>query len=151
MTKVEIETFQSVVTLPRSLAEEGATKAALLEGAGTFSPRIEDRSDGNAFLCVIDIAGTEKLFGQPQTLTKNLLRHVRSLGISATATVSNNFHAAICLARGTSRSDVTVISLGQESATLASLPLAVLNLTEDQGETFALWGIHTLGMLAGSS
>ncbi len=37
---------------------------------------------------------------------------------------------------------------GDEALALASLPLAVLDLTETQAETFALWGIRTLGMLA---
>src|ERR1035441_6271892 len=63
MTRVEVETFASVTVLPRSTAEEAATRAALLECAGTFSPRIEDlcaRSNRSEFLCVIDIAGTEK-------------------------------------------------------------------------------------------
>jgi protein ImuB len=31
---------------------------------------------------------------------------------------------------------------------LAALPLTVLGLSEEQAETFSLWGIHTLGMLA---
>ena len=31
---------------------------------------------------------------------------------------------------------------------LAPLPLTVLDLSEEQAETFALWGIRTLGMLA---
>jgi protein ImuB len=148
MTKVEIDTFPSVVTLTRSLAEEASTKTALLECADSFSPRIEDRSNSNAFLCVIDIAGTEKLFGSPRTLAQNLLGHVRALGISASATVSSNFHAAVSLARATSRSDVTVTTPGQESASLAPLPVSVLNLSEDHAETFSLWGIHTLSMLA---
>jgi protein ImuB len=148
MTKVEIDTFPLVITLLRSLPEETATKTALVECAGSFSPRIEDRSSNNAFLCVIDIAGTEKLFGSPRTLAQNLLGRVRALGISASATVSSNFHTATCLARGRSGSDVTITAPGQEGAALAQLPVSVLNLSEDHAETFTLWGIHTLGMLA---
>jgi len=94
MTKVEIDTFPAVVTLSRSMAEEAATKIALLECVGTFSPRVESRSDNNAFSCAIDIAGTEKLFGSPRTLTQNLLLRIRDLGVSASAAISSNFHAA---------------------------------------------------------
>src|ERR1700730_19265066 len=59
MTRVEIDTFPSVTVLPRSHAEEAAAKSVLLECAGTFSPRVEDRSTDNAFVCVVDIAGME--------------------------------------------------------------------------------------------
>jgi protein ImuB len=148
MTKVEIDTFPPIVTFARSLAEEDLTKTALLECAGTFSPRVEDRSSSDAFLCVIDIAGTEKLFGPPRTLTKTLLHRIRELGILASATVSSNFHTAICLASGNSRTNVTVVHPRDEAAALAPLPLSVLTLSEEHAETFASWGIHTLGMLA---
>jgi len=149
MTSVEIGTFPSVAVLTRSPKEELSAKAALLECAGTFSPRVEGRSEDRAFLCVIDIQGTEKLFGPPETVARNLLHRVKALGFAACATVSSNHHAAISLAKGLSpRTAVRVIPRGDEAATLASLPLKVLGLTEEQTETFSLWGIRTLGMLA---
>jgi protein ImuB len=43
---------------------------------------------------------------------------------------------------------VTVIPKGEEACMLANLPVAALNLTEEHRETFALWGIRTLGELA---
>jgi protein ImuB len=149
MTRVEVDTFAEPVLLSRSHQEEMAVRSILLECAGAFSPRVEDRSEDAAFLCVIDIAGTKSLFGPPEMLVRNLLQRVRSLGISARVTVSSNFHAAVCLARGLSASTpFKVIAPGDEAAALASLPLTVLHLTDTQAETFALWGIHTLGMLA---
>jgi protein ImuB len=149
MTRVEVDTFPAPVLLSRSHQEEMAVRAILLECAGAFSPRVEDRSEDTAFLCIIDIAGTKSLFGPPEMLVRNLLERVRSLGISARVTVSSNFHAAVCFARGLSPSTpFRVIAPGEEAAALSSLPLTVLNLTETQAETFALWGIHTLGMLA---
>jgi protein ImuB len=149
MTKVEIDTFPSVTVLLRSHAEESTAKAAILECAGTFSPRVEDRGDENAFLCVIDIAGTEKLFGVPAMLGKTLLARVRSLGIMAYVAITGNFHAAICLARGMLPGNrMILIPPGEESVALASLPLAVLDLTEELAELFSLWGIHNLAMLA---
>lgn len=147
MTRVEIGTFLSVTVLARSRAEEAAAKAALLECAGTFSPRVEDQSRDNAFCWVIDIAGTEKLFGPPLIIAKLIRERVRALGISASVAVSSNFHATVCLARGYP-GKVTVISPGEERAALAPLPLSVLGLNEDYAQTFSLWGIHTLGMLA---
>jgi protein ImuB len=149
MTKVEIETFPAVTILTRSKAEEASSRSALLECAGTFSPRVEHRLDDNNFLCVIDIAGTDALFGPPKQLTETLLLRVRSLGITANITVSSNFHAAICAARGLAPGiQVSVIPPGKEAAMLAPLPIFVLDLSEEQAERFAQWGIHTLGMLA---
>ncbi len=149
MTQVEVDTFPSVAVLSRSHTEEATAKAAILECAGTFSPRIEDRSSGHAFLCVIDIAGTEKLFGPPARLAKNLLQRLQALGISASIAVSGNFDASICLARGRSSGmDAAIIASGEERTAMAPLPLSVLDLSEEHAETFSLWGIHTLGMLA---
>ena len=78
----------------------------MLECAGSFSPRVEDRSNDNAFLCVIDIAGTEKLLGSPAILGKTLLEKVRALGIVACVAIASNFHAAICLARELCRTEI---------------------------------------------
>jgi protein ImuB len=137
------------MVLTRLHKEETATKSVLLECAGGFSPRVEDKSEDSAFLCVIDIAGTGSLFGPPEALARNLLTRVRSLGVAASIAVSHNFNAAISLARGLSpRIPVRVIPAGEEAAALAALRLEVLNMTEEQAETFSLWGIHTFGMLA---
>lgn len=149
MTRVEVDTFSAVTVLPRSHKEETATKTILLECAGAFSPRVENRSEDGAFLCIIDIAGTASLFGPPESLAANLLTRVKALGITACIAVNRNFHAAIALAKGLPPGiPMKVILAGEESAALASLPLAVLDITEDQAETLGLWGIHTLGMLA---
>jgi protein ImuB len=149
MTKVEIETFPSVTVLSCSHNEEASAKAAILECAGIFSPRVEERSNDHVFLCVVDIAGTDKLFGPPSALAKHLRERVKALGVTISIAVSTNFHTAICLARGRSlRPDVAVIEPGAELSALAPLSLAVLDLSEEHAETFALWGISTLGMLA---
>ncbi|HEV2619054.1 MAG TPA: DNA polymerase Y family protein [Acidobacteriaceae bacterium] len=149
MTRAEVDTFPQASVLPRSRKIEDAMKAILLECAGAFSPRIEDRSKDDAFLCCIDIAGTQSLFGPPEMLARNLLHRVRALGIMACITVSSNFHTAVCLAKDLlSSATIRVIPSGAEAASLASLPLSVLDLTEIQAEIFALWGIHTFGMLA---
>src|SRR3984885_2920641 len=47
MTRVELDTFSSLIVLPRSHLEEVSTHAVVLECAGAFSPRVEDRSDGS--------------------------------------------------------------------------------------------------------
>ncbi|HUZ96921.1 MAG TPA: DNA polymerase Y family protein [Edaphobacter sp.] len=149
MTRVEVETFSEVTLVPRSVSEETATKMALLECAGSFTPRVEEVTSELAFLCVLDITGTEKLFGPSATLVETLRKRVQALGITASVAVSRNFHAAICRARGMSSSiSVIVIPAGEESVALALLPLSVLMFSEEHAATFALWGIRTLGMLA---
>jgi protein ImuB len=148
MTRVEVDTIPAVTALLRSRKEEAAAKAVLLECAGAFSPRIEGQSKDGEFLCVIDIAGTRRLFGPPESLAENLLTRVRSLGVTASIAISRNFHAAVCLAKALPPLTVKVIPTGEESAAFAPLSLAVLDLTEERAGTFSLWGIRTLAMLA---
>lgn len=147
LTRAELEVFPTVVRLSRSLAEETSARAALLQVAGQFSPRVEDQSDGTHFCCVLDIAGTEKLFGPPEKLAQKLLHNVRTLGIHASIVVSSNIDAALCLARSLPIR-IAVIPGGEEAKILALLPLSVLNLTPEHAETFTRWGITTLGALA---
>ena len=147
MTRVELETFEGLRVVKRSKVEEASAHAVMLECAGGFTPRVEDRSEGKAFLCVLDIAGTEKLLGRPEVLAKELLRRVQRLGVSASVAVSRNFHAAMCCVRGTS-ARVRLVAAGEEGAVLSGLPLRVLDLSEAHAETFGLWGIRTLGALA---
>jgi len=149
MTRVEVDTFSAPVILSRSGQAETRTRLILLECAGAFSPRIEEHRQDTALLCSIDISGTKSLFGPPELLAQSLLQRVRSLGISARVTVSDNFHAAACLAKGPMvRSAIQIIPPQSKAEILSGLPLAVLDLTNTQTETFALWGIRTLGNLA---
>ncbi|HLK53631.1 MAG TPA: DNA polymerase Y family protein, partial [Candidatus Angelobacter sp.] len=149
MTIVEVETFPEAEVLPRSLHTETLVRSKLLKVAGSYSPRIEERSIATAFLCAIDIAGSEALFGKPETLAKNLVRRVRSAGVSACVTVSRNFYAAFCLAKSMPRNiEWRVIRDGAEANELFRLPIDVMDLSMEQADLFALWGIQTLGMLA---
>jgi protein ImuB len=148
MTRVELDTFSSLVVLPRSRPEEASTHTVMLECAGSFSPCVEDRSEGSAFLCVIDIAGTEKLLGPPEVLTRELLRRMQVLGVSASVAISRNFYTALSYVRGSS-SRIAFIASGNEGPALAPLPLKVLDISSEHAETFALWGIRTLGAVAG--
>lgn len=140
MTKVELEPLPAVAILRRSKTEETAARIALLECAGAFSPRIEDRTRDGSFCCVLDIAGTGKLLGTPEILCKTLQSKLQELGIVGSIAVSTNFHTALCLARGNT-ARLRIVPAGEESSALGSLPLSVLDMAEEQAETFALWGI----------
>ena len=153
MTRLEMEMFPSALVLPRSPAQEAAAHAALLQCAGAFSPRVEDQSNDGCFLCVIDIAGMETLFGSPDALGERLLQRTQALCVRASVAISSNFHAARCLAlalaAGTGkRTGVRVVPKGMECTALSSLPLTVLDLSLEHAETFSMWGISTLGALA---
>jgi protein ImuB len=146
MTRLEAEGIQGLRLLPRSAETEIAARAALLECAAHFSPRMEDVSRGTACACVLDIAGTERLFGPPETLAERLRAALASAGFRSSIAVSANFHAARLKAIATR--GITVIPLHHESAALGKLPLDVLGLEIEPAETFAIWGIQTLGELA---
>jgi protein ImuB len=148
MSRTDVDGFPQAKVLSRSLKTESIAKEMLIECACTYSPRIEDCSDDSYFLCAIDIAGTDYLFGPPEVLARRLLQHINSLGLSAQIRVSNNFHTAACLAKVSSGRSIDVVRSGEEAAFLSPLPLDVLALTDEQAELFALWGIHTVGMLA---
>jgi len=145
MSRLEAEAIVNLRLLPRSAETEAATRAVLLECAAQFSPRIEFLALPSASSCVLDIAGTERLFGPPETLAQRLRTSLQAAGLRASVAVSTNFHTArlkAAAARG-----ITVIPNGQEPAALAKLPLSVLDLPADHVETFMLWGIRTLGEL----
>ena len=149
MTRVEVETISSVIPLARTPNEEAQARTIVQEVAGGFTPRIETRIFERAFLCVVDISGTESLFGPPRPLAQELLKRIRSLGITATIAVSGNFHSAWCMARGMStKGALTVLLQGKERDALAPLLLAVLELNDAQMSTLSSWGISTLGKLA---
>ena len=147
MTRVEVETFSDITVLLRSHTEEETAKSALLECTGSFTPRIEDRSSDTAFLCILDITGTQKLLGSPPQLGRTLLKRVKAMRIQASLAIGGNVAAVVAMARGTAH-QLSIIPPGEERAALGLLPLSVLDLSEAHAEIFSLWGIHTLGMLA---
>jgi protein ImuB len=149
MSRAEMESFPAATLLKRSIAEEQSARAAILECAGSFSPRIEEASSDDAFLCVLDIAGTEKLFGSPMNVAVRVQQTLAKIGMSCSATVSANFDAAVCLAKGADGNKVPIIvPAGKERQALASLPISVLQLSVEHADTFAQWGVLTLGSVA---
>jgi protein ImuB len=146
MTRLEAEEIDGMRLLPRSESIEAASRSVLLECLAQFSPRIEEASRGTACIFVLDIAGTERLFGPPQKLADRIRNSLLLTGFHASIAVSSNYDAARMkseIARG-----ITVIPAGEEASALAKLPLSSLQLPDDRHETFALWGIRRLGEIA---
>jgi protein ImuB len=146
MTRLEVESLTGLVLLPRSLQSETAARAVLLECAAQFSPRVEEASRGTACVFVLDITGTERLFGPPAQLAARLRAALRAAGFRASIAVSSNFHAARMKAAATR--GITHIAEGAEADALEKLPLTALELAEEQEETFVLWGMRMLGEIA---
>ena len=149
MTRLEAESIPGLRLLARSMETETAARAVFLECAAHFSPRIEAASEGTACAFVLDIAGTNRLFGPPEALAQRLRARLGTAGFRASVTVSANFHAARLKAAGR-RGDrgITVIPSEKEAGFLAKLPISLLSLNEEHAEIFAIWGIRTLGELA---
>jgi protein ImuB len=146
MTRLEAESIPGLHLLARSLETEAAARAVFLECAAHFSPRIEPVNHEATCACVLDITGTERLFGPPKLLAERLRDSLTASGLRASVAVSANFHAA-CMKAATTRG-ITVIPPGQEATALSRLSLSALNLPPDHVETFAIWGIRTLAELA---
>ncbi len=162
MTRLEAEALASqsggLRLLPRSLEGEAAARAVLLECVASFSPRIEEMnktaaedarkmaSTGTACTFVLDIAGTDRLFGPPRALAERLRSALKTAGFRASIAVSANFHAARMLAAASR--GITVIPAGEEAQALDNLPIALLAIPDSHAETLSIWGIRTLGELA---
>jgi protein ImuB len=151
--------------LKRSAESETAARAVMLECAAKFSPRIQETGtaeaggdaglnkagtigagSGTACAFVLDISGTERLFGPPAQLAERLREELAAAGFRASIAVSANFDTARM--KAASMRGIAVIAEGAEAEALAKLPIAALGLDEEYAATFALWGIGTLGELA---
>jgi protein ImuB len=146
MSRLEVEDLSDISLLSRSIETECAAKAALLESLSHFSPCIEETFAENSCEFILDITGTERLFGPPATLAQRLRAAILSAGFRASVAVSHNFDTARIKAEYTR--GITVIPVDKEAASLATVPIDALRLDGPHYETFVLWGINTLGELA---
>jgi len=146
MTRLEAEGVAGLKLLARSAEGEAGARSVFLECAAQFSPRIEEASYETSCAFVLDIAGTERLFGPPERLAKRLRSALAAAGLRASIAVSANYHAARM--KAAAQRGIAVIPEGDEASALADLPIAALDLDEEHTKTFASWGIGTLGELA---
>src|SRR5579864_3814061 len=121
MTKAQAELCTELILRPRSALQESAAHAALLDCAQSFSPHVEDAACDTALL---DLSGTESLFGPLPEITRALHHTARALELDAHIAAASNPDAAMLAARGFS--GVTVIPSGQEAERLGSLRVEVL-------------------------
>ncbi len=150
MSRLQAESFPGLRLHRRSLAEEASAQSVLLECAAAFSPRLEvvslEYTQEPGGTVVLDIRGTQSLFGDPRQLATAARGKALDHGLRVNIAVSENFHAAVCAARGCS--GITLLTPAAEAAVLGPLLLEVLDLSPEMSETFKLWGIHNCAELA---
>ncbi|MGA2962631.1 MAG: DNA polymerase Y family protein [Candidatus Korobacteraceae bacterium] len=150
MSRVQAESFEGMTILGRQRIQEDNAFAALITIANHFSPRVQaiaaPEEQFSAATFVLDVSNSERLLGTAGRITHSLLAEVERAGYEASIAVAHNVYAAVLAARG--GKGITIIAPGHEAQTLAPLPLSVLELDSVQEQTFAAWGIHTLGELS---
>jgi protein ImuB len=150
MSRLQAESF-GIALRSRARNQEDSAFRILMQCAERFSPRIEVLASPavsvSGATLLLDISACERLFGIPKQIAAALRQETDAAGFEPNIATSINAHAAVVAARGFS--GITIVPAGNEAAVLAPLPLAVLELEPKQRETFASWGIKTLGQLAG--
>jgi protein ImuB len=116
---------------------------ALLAIARSFTPRVEARAPTPVLL---DLSGLGRLWPTPHELGRALIAAATAKAIEAQAALAFSRGAALVVARGCP--GLTVVPAGGEAAALAPLPIALLELPEEQQLLLARWGLRTIGDLA---
>ena len=148
MTRAELETFVGITVIRRVREEERRGLSVLLEAAGAFTPRIEVQiSAESAFIMVLDMTGSSRIFGSVAQVTASISRALATLRFHVLIAASANLHAAVCIAPAARKAPI-IIPYGREGESLRNLSIAALNLTPEQKDILSLWGLHTLGELA---
>jgi protein ImuB len=144
MTKAQAEQCPGLVLQKRAIAHENAAQSALIDCALGFSPLVESTAAGAV---TFEIAGTDRVFGPPQTLVRQIVQSATRLGFEVNVALAANPDAALIAAKG--RTGISIVPCREEGKWLSSLPVNVLSLTTEQAQIFDAWGIRTCGDLAG--
>src|SRR5271166_4871061 len=129
MTKTQAELCPELTLRPRSLLQESAAHAAMLDCAQSFSPCVEDAALDTALL---DLEGMESLFGSLPQIANAMSSRIAGFGLEANVALASNPDAAMLAARGFP--GLTMISSGKEAEQLGSLPIDVLFAEQHAGE-----------------
>ena len=95
---------------------------------------------------ILDLAGTEKLFGPPETTACKITVNARQIGFHLRIAIAANPDTAMYAARGFA--GITIIPAGDEAKALAPLPVGILPVSPELLEVLEGWGIHTFKALA---
>ena len=129
--------------------------ATLIGIAQEFSPRFERHRDD---LVSVDVSGLSRLLGPARTIGEEMRREAAARGVRVHVAVAGTRMAALLLA--IARPGLTIVAPGDEVNALAPLAIGILTTLNSQVstlsaetsdlrlETFAKWGLKTLGELA---
>jgi protein ImuB len=140
---------QARALLPKTIARsrdaecERTAQEALIDIAESFSPRVEDASDGMVF---IDIDGMERHFSDEAALAQAAMHAVDKIGMPARIGIAASKLAARVAAE--LPHSPNIVPPGEESAFLAPLPLTRLSPELEAAEMLTRWGIRSIGELA---
>lgn len=143
MSKLQVETCGGVLLRKRAEENEEVAQSVLLECASAFSPRVESTCPGTV---ILDLAGTEKLFGSAERICCKILVCARRLGFHLRIAIAANPDTALYSARGFI--GITIIPAGEEAKQLAPLHVGLLPATPGMLETLDGWGIQSFQALA---
>jgi protein ImuB len=143
MTKLQVETYGGVLLRKQSDANETSAQEKLAGCASLFSPRVESTSAG---IVLLDLAGTEKLFGTFVQTGKAILAKAKEIGFHLRVAVASNPDTAQYAARGFS--GITIVPRGREAVELGRLNVSLLPLTPEMLDTLTSWGIRTFKSFA---
>ncbi len=142
-TKTQAAQCPGIILRKRDPKQEQTAQEALIDCASAFSPRVESTTPG---VVILDIEGTERIFGHPRSLVRTLSEHASHIGLEVNVAAACNPDTALLSAKGFT--GTTVIASGREADTLGQLPVEVLSLSNDQAEILDSWGIRKCRDLA---
>jgi protein ImuB len=116
---------------------------SLSDLARGFTPRVEVLRPE---LVLLDLAGLRRNWPDPHALAEALHSTAAARGLATSVALAASRGVALLVARG--REGVTVVPWGQETASLAPLPLELLQLSDEWQALLQRWGVTTLGELA---
>lgn len=120
-----------------------ASGSPLVDLAREFTPRLEVVQPS---LLLLDLKGLGRLWPSPEELGRALIDSARRRRVDVQLALAATPSAALVVARA--RAGLTIVPFGQEAATLAPLPLTLLDLSQEHTALFQRWGLTTLGDLA---
>ena len=134
---------------PASDEAVASARHALLDACLSVSPRVEDpglTAKAGGYDVHVDVAGLGRLIGPDDAVGHRLVQRAHAVGLVARVGIADTRAAASVAAR--CGPPVHVIAPGAEREALAAVSLATLEVSPDLAQTFARWGVSTLGALA---
>ena len=143
MTKAAVSQFAQATIRTRCRVREEAAHAALLDVAWSITPQVEDAASDTL---LIDISGLSSLFGNAETIAREIASRASTFGMHVHAAVSANVETARIVARALP--GPTIVPIGEERRFLETLPVSMLSPSQELSDIFDRWGVPTCKALA---